>query len=65
MVQNSNGEGRPVSYCWMKAETYENLEFFYNEILDLPGASEVKVILVDKDLTNVNLLKTKFPRAVI
>ena len=56
MVQNSNGEGRPVAYCWMKAETYENLEFFYKELLDLPGTSEVKVILVDKDLTNVNLL---------
>ena len=65
MVQNSNGEGRPVAYCWMKAETYENLEFFYKELLDLPGTSEVKVILVDKDLTNVNLLKAMFPHAVV
>jgi hypothetical protein len=65
MVQNSNGEGRPVAYCWMKAETMENLEFFYTEILNMPRLSETKVIIVDKDLTNVNLLKTMFPNAVV
>ena len=55
MVQNSNGEGRPVVFCWMKAESLENLEFFYDQILDLPNLPDTKVILVDKDLTNITL----------
>ena len=41
----------------MKAEYLENLEFFYDHILDLPNLPDTKVILVDKDLTNINLLK--------
>ena len=32
----------------MKAETIENLEFFYTEILNVPRLSETKVIIVNK-----------------
>ena len=65
MVQNSNGEGRPVAYCWMKTENVENLEFLYSQILDLPDLPEVKVIIVDKDLTNLPVLKRYFPETII
>jgi hypothetical protein len=56
MAQNSNGKGRPVAYCWMKSETKENLEFLYRLLKLSPHIPEIKIILVDKDLTNLEVL---------
>ena len=65
MVQNSNGEGRPVAYCWMNAETKVNLEFCYQALKSCKDLPDIKVIMVDKDLTNINVLKQFFPNAKI
>ena len=60
MAQNSNGKGRPVAYCWMKSETKENLEFLYRLLKLTPHIPEIKIILVDKDLTNLEVLRAAF-----
>ena len=65
MAQNSDGEIRPVAYCWMKFETKENLEYLYNLLKLSPNIPEIKVIIVDKVLTNLDVLRVAFPNARI
>ncbi|CAF1088511.1 unnamed protein product [Brachionus calyciflorus] len=65
LVQDSNCNGRPIAYCFMRNETLENLEFFYKTFTEINDIENVQVVLVDKDLTNLDLIKTYFLNATI
>ncbi|CAF1026395.1 unnamed protein product [Brachionus calyciflorus] len=64
LVQDSNCNGRPVSYCLMKNETNENLEFFYNKFSEYNSVEFVKLVMVDKDLSKLFLVKKFFPNSL-
>jgi hypothetical protein len=55
VCQNENLNGVPVAYCFMKNETKENLEFFY-ENLNRKNDRYQKIVMVDKDLSNIQLI---------
>lgn len=64
LVQDSNCHGRPVAYCLMKNETNENLEFFYKTFVEYNNVEFVKLVMVDKDLSNLYLIPNFFPNSV-
>ena len=53
--QNENLNGVPVAYCFMRSETKENLEFYY-EKLNCNVQKTAQIIMVDKDLSNIGLI---------
>ncbi|CAF0933134.1 unnamed protein product [Brachionus calyciflorus] len=57
LVQDNNFSGRPVANCLMKNETNENLEFFYSTFVKHNNVEFVKLVMVDKDLTNLNFFE--------
>ena len=59
LVGDQDGSGKPVAYCYMKRETKETLE----KIID--DTSQINVIMVDKDLTEISILESKIPDAHI
>ena len=65
LVDDENGNGKPVAYTYMRRETKENLtrvmEIFgeYNDI------SKINVVMIDKDLTEISVLREKLPNAHI
>ncbi|CAF1606765.1 unnamed protein product [Rotaria magnacalcarata] len=65
MAQNANLKGVPVSYCLMNSGNKDNLEFFYAAMRDLNDLQKTQVIMVDKDLTNIDILQHFFDKARI
>ena len=65
MVQNINLKGVPVSYCLMATDTKENLDFFYSSMRDHNDLQQTQVIMVDKDLKNIDILQKYFANAKI
>ena len=78
LVVDSLGHGLPTAYAFMKSSSAENLEFFYQYltgktvvddeviIVDQELAAATPVVnIIDKDLTNIQLLKKYYPRTKI
>jgi len=71
LVPDANGKGLPAAYSFMKTSSADNLEFFYQcltgvnsnlDIIDPELASYKPIVnIIDKDLTNINLLEKYFP----
>lgn len=64
LTQNENLKGVPVAYCFMKEESLENLSFWYQELVK-GNDKEQQIIMVDKDLTNLDLFKKYFKKPQI
>ena len=79
LVANQHARGVPTSFSFMKSCSAENLDFFYEclggkrflencelEILN-PELAKLNpvVIIIDKDLTNIELLQKYFPDSQI
>ena len=77
LVANEHYHGVPTSYCFMKSACGENLQFFYEnitgtklnhgkiEIIDEELANcKPDIIMIDKDLTNIDLLTNFFPNSI-
>ena len=65
MVEDGDGRGKPVAYCFIRSETKENIEQCLTHFCNFNDVSQSKVIMVDKDLTEINALKSKIPDAEI
>lgn len=65
LAQNANLHGVPVAYCFMRASTAENLDFFYSNLSKLNDLHETKAVIVDKDWNNIDRLTIYFTTARI
>ena len=65
LVEDQNGSGKPVAYSFRRRETKESLEKIIDIFCDQNDTSKVNVIMVDKDLTEINLLEENIPHAHI
>ncbi|CAF3460435.1 unnamed protein product [Rotaria sp. Silwood2] len=65
LVQNAGLKGVPVAYCLMTTGNKDNLHFFYSAICEDNDITQTQVIMVDKDLTNLDILQEHFPQARI
>ena len=63
LVQNKRLKGLPVAFAFMRQETNSNYEFTYQNVFSVLNASLVNIIMVDKDLQNLDLLRTAIPNA--
>ncbi|CAF1309477.1 unnamed protein product, partial [Didymodactylos carnosus] len=63
LAQNANLKGVPVAYCLMTSENKDNLEFFYLAMSKNNNLTQTQVAIVDKDLTNVDILQQYFDKA--
>ncbi|CAF1473774.1 unnamed protein product, partial [Rotaria sordida] len=57
LVQNVNFNRVPVAYCLMTTGNKDNLEVFYSTISQHNDLTQAQVAVVDKDLTNIDVLK--------
>ena len=60
VVENNNLNARPVAYCFLQSAVLPNLEFFYSSMESYNDLSKTEIIIVDKDLTNIDLIKNYF-----
>ena len=65
MIQDENLHGLPVAYSIMRTEEDSNMEFSYNNFTPFIDHDKNKVIFVDKDLQNIDILRKLFPKAKI
>jgi len=60
LAQDNNLRGVRVAYCFMNTDTKENLNFFYASFSKHNNVTKTNAIIIDKDLTNINLLSQFF-----
>ena len=65
LVEDQDGSGKPVAYCFMRRETKETLEKIIDVFCENNDTSRINVIMVDKDLTEISVLESKIPAAHI
>ena len=65
LVQNANLQGVPVVYCLVIGGIKENLEFFYSSMSKNNDLKQTQVVMIDKDLTNIDVLQRYFDKARI
>jgi len=76
LVVNQHSRGVPSGYCFMKSATAENIEFFYQQLTGkIINNEEIQIIhedlskiqpivnIIDKDLTNIDVLSKYYPDA--
>jgi len=65
LCQDSSLRGIPVATCLMRTEANENMDFMYESFSKVYDTNKVEVIMVDKDLQNLELLGKYFPHAKV
>ncbi|XP_077864593.1 uncharacterized protein LOC102808709 [Saccoglossus kowalevskii] len=65
MVHNNAGHGVPVAYVIISKETKEVLERCFSKIRDSCDSVYPRVIMVDKDITEISALRCTFPNSDI
>ena len=65
LVDDENGNGKPVAYTYMRRETKENLTRIMEIFAEYNDISKINVVMIDKDLTEISVLKEKLPNAHI
>ena len=60
---DSNLRGIPFAFCLMKNETTPNMEFMYDTLTKVFDNNLVEIIMIDKDLQNIDLLRRYFPNS--
>ena len=63
LVQNQRLKGLPVAFAYMRNETNVNFDFVYDKVFEVLDVSRVKIVMVDKDLQNLDLLRARIPNA--
>ena len=65
LVQDGNGKGRPVAFAFVRNETYETLSAAFTCFKKRnPCISNTKIIFVDKDFTEIKLVKELWPQSL-
>ena len=65
LCQDSLLRGLPVASCLMRTEQNENMDFMYESFSEVYDSNKVEIIMVDKDLQNLDLLAKYFPHAKV
>ena len=65
LVEDQDGSGKPVAYCYMRREAKETLEKIIDVFCEHNDTSQINVIMVDKDLTEISVLEYKISDAHI
>ena len=65
LVEDQDSSGKPVAYSFIRRETKECLEKIIDIFCEQNDTSKANDIMVDKDLTEINLLEEKIPHAHI
>ena len=63
MVEDGGGRGKPVAYYFHRSETKVNMEKILDYFCRTNDTSKTKIVMVDKDLTEISVLKSKLPSA--
>lgn len=59
MDEDGDGRGKPVAYCFQRPGTKDNQERILSYFCDTNDTSKTKIVMVDKDLTGINVLISK------
>ena len=54
-----------VAYCYVKSETKENMQKVLETFCEYNDVSDVRIIMVDKDLNEINAIKQFIPGATV
>ena len=65
LVDDENGNGKPVAYTYTRRQTKENLTRIMEIFGDYNDVSKIEVVMIDKDLTEISVLREKLPNAHI
>jgi hypothetical protein len=65
LVQNSNLNGVPVGFALVRAETDCTVKFILDEFTKKSDITKTQVIMVDKDLDNIKIIKQIFINAKV
>jgi hypothetical protein len=57
LSQDQNLRGLPVAFCYMRKETASNMDFMYECLKNVYHTDSIEIIMIDKDLQNIHLLK--------
>ncbi len=55
--------GLPVAFAFMRHEDNNSLEFVYKNVTKILDASLVRMVMVDKDLSNIDFINQFYPNA--
>ena len=65
LAEDGDGRGKPVAYCYVKSETKENMQKVLEKFCEYNDVSDVRIIMVDKDLNEINAIKQFIPGATV
>lgn len=65
LVDDEDGSGKPVACTYSRRETKEKLTRIMEIFGDYNDVSKIEVVMIDKDLTEISLLREKLPNAHI
>ena len=65
LVDDENGNGKPVAYTFLRRETKENLTRVMEIFGEYNDLTKINVVMIDKDLTEIAILREKLPAAHI
>ena len=63
--EDGDGKGKPVAYCYLKSENKENLQKVLGYFSLHNDVKDVRIVIVDKDLNEMNAIKECIPNATI
>lgn len=63
IVQDQSLRGLPIAFCLMRRETTVNMEYMYQCLSTVLDSSKCQIIMVDKDLQNLDLIREYFPNS--
>ena len=63
LVDDENGNGKPVAYTFLRRETKENLTRVMEIFGEYNDLTKINVVMIDKDLTEIAILREKLPAA--
>ena len=65
LAEDRDGRGKPVTYCYVRSETKGNICKVLMKFCENNDVSGVKIIMVDKDLNEMNAFKENIPNATL
>ena len=65
LCQDSLLRGLPIATCYMRTETNYNMNFMYEAFNNVFDTKSIEIIMVDKDLQNIDLLHKYFNSKIL
>ena len=65
LVQNGDGHGLPVAYCYMKSGCKDSLDYMYKQFSVNNDVTKTTCVMVDKDMDNIDVLQQYFTSSAI